>query len=489
MESHFAVSGERAGSFGRLVVRRVVLPVAMAMGATLQISMVAAAQEASSSTLQFEALNQNMWGPGGAVSLIWERTFGTSWNESASVGGIIGSQGEICFPNPFGPDPCTGFDTRTGAQVGGETDGFVGVDLHAAVSAGSVDVRYGGDAGISTSSSVVGAGETFTINSFFHVATPLSSLTTQSPTVEAWADFQFDVFARGTARACAIGFGCTSAGGTLINVDETIEIASVNRNSSGEVRLLGVNVPLETSLGGVDITAHIPDLETTGDLNGSGDLVSGGSQDLLELSMDVPRVVADFILPGLGYALSGDVGFLGYSIFSSAIGPTLGVAQNFLFDATPMVTLNFDRPVQRVVGGIAQAPTRALTVQLGQSVELLGTGTDLNITPFYFLQNAFRVITSAYARVDASINVLSLFADMPFGLDDLTLGPVFSDNWSSPTASFQIDNRQFAMQFQGVDGAGIHMTATPEPATVMLLLSGLLVVAVVARRRTSRVPR
>jgi hypothetical protein len=121
-------------------------------------------------------------------------------------------------------------------------------------------------------------------------------------------------------------------------------------------------------------------------------------------------------------------------------------------------------------------------------VELLGTGTDLNITPFYFLQNAFRVITSAYARIDASINVLSLFADMPFGLSDLTLGPVFSDDWSSPTASFEIDNRQFAMAFQGVDGAGIHITATPEPATIFLLLTGLLAVAAVGRRRLRRAP-
>jgi hypothetical protein len=460
---------------------------AAAVAAAITMPGEAVAQAVSTSqTVQFNALNQSMWGPGPASEVSWSRFFSTSWNRSTSVGGIIGSTGETCFPNPFGEDPCVGFDTRTGAQLAAETNGTIGVNLSARATAGNVSVMYGGQASVTASSATVGSGGTLTLTSAFTLNPLATSLNTEFATLEAFADFRFDVFARATARACAIGFGCTTAGGTIMNVDETVEIAALNRDGDGDLTVLGVDVPLATSISGVDVEAHLPSLETTGTISG-GDLVSSGGQDLLEISMDVPRVVANSILPGSGFLLSGDFGFLDYSVFSSAIGPTLGMTQNFLFDATPMVRLSFSDPVQQIIGGIAQAATNVLTFRLGESIQITSTFANLEIVPFYFLQNTFRVLTNATARLDASINLLSLSADMPFGLSDLSLGPVFSDDWSTPSASFLVDQRQFAMNFAQFEGEALMVTATPEPGTIILMGTGLAGLAARLRRRKTPV--
>jgi hypothetical protein len=455
---------------------------ALAVTVVLALPGVAVAQLATTNTVQFNALDQNMWGPGNASQVSWSRNYSTSWNRTASIGGIVGSVGEVCFPNPFGEDPCVGTDTRTGAQLGAETNGTIGLKLNASATAGSVDVKYGGQASVTASAAALNPGGVLTLSSAFDIDPLSTSLASQFATFQASADFQFDVFARATARACAIGFGCTTAGGTIIDVNKTIELAAINRDNDGALRVLGVDVPLETSVGPVDVEAHVPNLQTTGTIVGN-DLQSTGAQDLLELGVDVPQLVANAIIPGSGYALSGDFGFLDYSVFSSSIGPTLGMAQNFLFDATPMVQLAFSSPVQQIIGGVAQAATTSISFKLGQSIDVTSDFDNLEIVPFYFLQNTLRVITSATARLDASVDFLSLSADMPFGLSDLSLGPVFAANWSSPSATFTVDDRQFAMNFAQVQGGSMNVTATPEPGTMLLVGTGLLAIALVTYRR------
>lgn len=456
----------------------------LAVAAALALPGTAVAQGAATTqVLQFNALNQNMWGPGNASEVVWSRSFNTTWNKSTSVGGIVGSLGEVCFPNPFGEDPCVGTDTRTGALLAAQTNGTIGVNLNARATAGSVDVRYGGQASVTASATQINPGGTLTLSSGFAIDPLATSFNSEFATLEASADLRFDVFARATARACAIGFGCTSAGGTIMDVNKTLELAALNRDGDGVLRVLGVEQPLSVSAGPVDVEAHLPSLETTGTLN-DGDLAASGAQDLLEIGVDVPNVVANAILPGSGYLLSGEFGgFLDYSVFSSSIGPTLGMAQNFLFDATPMVRLAFSSPVQQIIGGIAQAATTSITFRLGDAIDVTSDFSDLEIIPFYFLQNTLQVITSATARLDASIELLSLSADMPFGLADLSLGPVFADDWSTPSASFTVDERRFAMDFGQVQGGALNVTSTPEPGTIVLMATGLAGLALAARRR------
>jgi hypothetical protein len=436
-------------------------------------------------SLSFQTLDQSMWGSGPAQTLSFNRFLGTSWNTTASVGQIFGGVNEVCIPVPFFDDICGDVDTRTGAKFSAQTNGTIGVALNAKLSGGSVDVTYGGQASI-TAASQYNPGEVFTIGSSFVLDPFASVMQSEFASLEAWADLRFDVFAKAEVKGCVIGLGCAGTSGTIIDVNATKTIASLNRNQDGALKVLGVEVPLEASIGPIDVTATLPNLQTSGGAVG-GDLKSSGGMDVLSLGMDVPRVVADAILPGLGYALSGDIGgMIGYNVFASSIGPTLGLAQNFLFDATPMVTLSFSQPVQQVVGGVAMAAKSSLTFALGQEINILGSSYEIEIVPFYFLQNTLRVQTDITARMDASLTLLELYADLPLGLPDMQLGPVYSDNFSTAQTAFNVDTRTFAMEFGGYAGESINLTATPEPATLLLMGTGIAGIGAWRRRQQRR---
>ena len=437
-------------------------------------------------SLLFQSLNQNMWGGGGPGSISYNAFLGLQWNESLSVGGIAGSSNTVIIPGGcviWCWDPVTA-DTRTGAKFTGQTDGKIGLQVGATINSGTVDVTMPVTASLRTSAfSTIAPGGLFSIGTDYAVD-PSASLHTLFPSMETYADFVFDVSATGTGEACFIGVGCAMDTGTFIDIDKTFELASVNRDGSNEFRVLGATVSdgVSFDVGPVSGQLDFPNLETdaTSDIS---TLISSGEANVLDLGVDVPSLIADAVIPGSGYLLSGSLLGVDYSVLSASMGPRFGIGQDFTFTSTPMTTLTFDEPVSPVVNGVVGTPVTQLDAALGSQLDFIfPEALSLSVTPTYWLQNTFYVNTDFLSRLALSLEVLGIHT--PIG----DLGPLYEDDFQTNPVAINLDSRQFALDFDQFQGTTFEIvaqssTVTPEPSSWILLATGLLVVAVVASKR------
>ncbi len=449
------------------------------------------AQYLQTDPFNFQALNQNMWGGSGNPTILdYQHFLGLSWNESYTLGSIIGSAHTTIIPHGcinylFGEycwDDVTA-DTRTGLAITAYTDGNIGLNVGAKINAGSVDVTVPGQATVSTGS-LDGhvPGTEFTIQTGA-VIDPSATMHTQFPTVEAYADFVFDVRAGASIEACLIGAGCTSTGGNIVDVNTTYELAALNRDGDGQVRILGSPVDLSGTIAGVvDYSLAIPNLQTDASAP-SPDLQSSGEAQFLDLSVNVPALIADFIYPGAGYIFSGSFYGLTYTTFGADLGPEFSVGQEFTFESTPMVTLDFSEPVSQLIylPGIGDIRTAAQTewaVPLGASPNFIfPDAMALDVTPTYWLQNSLNVDTDLLARLGLDLTVLEL--QTPLG----NIGPVYSDHFATSPLSIGLDDRDISLAFNSYQGSTFELSAVPEPSTWLLLGSGLLLLGVFGWRK------
>lgn len=439
------------------------------------------AQYVQNDVFSFQAVNQNMWGGSGAASVSYEAFLGVQWNTTMSIGGITGDEHATIIPGGciwFFGSQCwsavTG-DTRTGLEITAQTDGKIGLNVGATVNTGRVDVTMPGQATLSTGSLTANSpGSTVTIQTGYAVD-PLATMQTQFPSIELYADFVFDVFAGGQYEVCFVSSGCTGASGTLLDLNKTFELASFNRDGSGDLRVLGITVPLEASaalsdsVGSVGFTLYPPNLETYAEATSTA-LHSSGDVNVLELGVDVPSLVADMILPGSSYLLGGDAFGFGYTVLSASLGPRFGIGQAFTFTSTPMTTLSFSTPVSPVVNGLTLAPTLSFDAPLGSNVDFVfPDALTLDVTPTYWLNNSIDVSTDFLSRLGFNLAVLELTT--PLG----GLGPLFQQDFQTSAVAIPVDDRSFALAFNSHQGETFQLSTVPEPATWMLLGCGLLV--------------
>ncbi len=436
------------------------------------------AQFMQNDAFTFAAENQSMWGGGTAAGASYQDFLGVSWDKTFTVGSIIGSEHTVIIPHGciwfFGTHCWSDVtaDTRTGLEITATTDGKIGVDVGASISAGSVNVTMPGRATISAASQTNNApGSVVTLETAY-VVDPTATMNTEFPNLSVYADFVFDVKAGGSIEACLVG-ACTYDSGTLFDIDKTLPLASFNRDQDGALKILGVEVPLAGSYKWVDYEVSPPSLVTNAEAPQTA-LTSSGDVNVLELSVDVPSLIADMILPGSSYLLSGSEMGFSYTILSASLGPRFGIGQEFTFTSTPMTTLAFSEPVSPIVNGVTLAPVLSFDTPLGSAVDFVfPDALTLDITPTYWLSNSLNVDTDFLSRLGFSLTILEL--GTPLG----NIGPLYDGDYQTTAIPIGIDDRDFALAFNSYQGSTFELTSTPEPSTWVLLGSGLLLLGTV----------
>ena len=460
--------------------------------AILTLSIVAPplshAQYVQNTPFNFQVSDQNMWGGSGNPNWNWSQFVGVNWNTSNSIGTIWGDK-NACIDLLFG-DVCT--DTRTGLIVTGSTSGAIGLNLGASATAGTVDVTLPGQATLTAPTAAQTPGEVFRIGSGYTVD-PTANIHTQFPSFSLFADLVFDVDADISSQECFIGLGCDTQSASLIDVNVSPELVSFNRDDNGQLKVVGINMPLEGSIGPVTFAASIPDLETDATAP-SADLSSSGEAQVLSMSLDVPSTIADLIYAGAGYAFTGSIYGITYTTLGASLRPTFSIGQDFTFTSTPMATYSFSEPVSRVNHVIREvcdangcgfrlvdlvlAPALSWDLGLGMQGDFIfPEALTLEVTPTYWLSNSLEVSTDLLSRLNLDLTALSL--QTPLG----GLGPLYEQTFQTSPLAINLDDRSYSMEFGTFQGSSFELTATPEPATWILLGTGLLVLGLVGARK------
>lgn len=151
------------------------------------------------------------------------------------------------FGVEFDPDPFTlgpgieslsvfGVDTQWGGEVTADVDGRLGIEVGYYLNTGSVDTTFDGLFGYSIDDSKAGEGK-YAISTGVQITD--GSLYTVSPRAGAYVDLVLELNAAISGVACV----AKCLGGELkINVDETTELVSLNRqltNDDGELLFIG----------------------------------------------------------------------------------------------------------------------------------------------------------------------------------------------------------------------------------------------------------
>ncbi len=421
-------------------------------------------------TFDFKLTNQSMWGPGDAFSYVYQDFLGLSWDKHLSLGGDV---------------------LGVGLTITGATDGLLGLNVGASVNGGSVDVEVPGQASVWTDSRVVAPNSIFTLNTSSGVS-PQATLHTEFASISAYADFTLNVSAGVKAEVCYL-IDCSTYGNDHNIANDwggTFELAAINRDLDGQIRVLGVDVTslaLEGNWGPVQYDFDFPNLETD-DAAGGTNLQSSGSAQFLALGVDIPKLIVDAIASGAGEFLSGDYCVyddicVDYTTLSGVLGPRLSIGQEFTFTSTPMVTFDFSEALSRVdysdlLKPKIYDPATSWTVPLGTDIDFMFPGAiTLDVTPTYWLKNELNVDTDLLTALGLHVELLKL--GTPVG----NIGPLYSGDWVTPPLPINIDDRTFSMEFDRYQGATFEMTATPEPSTWIMLGSGMLVLGLLVWRR------
>jgi len=459
---------------------------------------IAGAAGIYSGTLSFDSRDQSIWGSGTAFQFNYNDFFGIDPDPVTTVVNPGKSSGDVPLGS-WSVDPYFSF----------RTDFKLGINVGASVNSGSIDTRLDYAVNFDAPDTIV-KGQAFTLNG---AASQLASsgFTTVAPTASAYVDgivqTKFDGYMRFVTtgvmgdhdyRMGNKGFTDNNTSNTpyrtLVNVNLSPEIVSINRNGSGQLRVAGTDqggVGSSYDVGATTITAGDWRVSPTGTLSG-GTLKGGDQTTLLTAELDVDQLATGG-LPVLGTGINHDWGVvkidMGYELVDLTASLAMGMKQNLSVESSMLVTLRFSEEV--LVDGIA---TQSYTGSLDALPEITLLTDSVIVTPEYLvLANLHNdtdltfdgglglIVLEAHAKATYDF---SYFGSRKGTIVDRGIGPFYEWDDTIPLFDIGVYNQQFALGgFQSIQGETFTLTAVPEPGNYALFLAGLGLIGWIVRHR------
>ncbi len=359
-----------------------------------------------------------------------------------------------------------------GAKIGADTKGLAGIGYGIKVDSGTFDVQYPARATFTVPNSVSGTtigaitiGSAFAALPSVQVRTSAAgamearspTLQVRGPTAQAFVDLGAELHAFAGAEVC---FGvCTGPAFAPPDINASREIAAINRNNDGQVRVLGeivaANKPITALNGLLNASVSIPNLDsssksTPGGFNGTN-LTSAQRSNVAAVRANIAQIAADAV--GFPIALSGKAGPFGYDLLQAGVGAALDVQQILQFTPTATGSYIFSTAVRPRVNGIDGALTNRIDFKFGDDVTFSpGQVSQVSIEPLINLTGTVRNQTDLVIAGDVDVKALGV------DVAGLTLGPLVDEHRHGIDAGrINLLTNTFAASLGTVAGAPITL--------------------------------
>ena len=262
----------------------------------------------SSTSGTFQTNNQSIWASGPLFTYNYaNNSLSTSFNVNPGI-----SVGDCSIGCAF---------------AGLNLSGSLGLNIGASLDSGSVSaaVPFNASDDLPT---LVKAGSSFTPTSLIGLGTAVSyQYRTDCGCVDGFD--RTDSMRVHTSGGGPFFTGCGSTSATLVNGSFNQSFSALNRNSDGQVRILGFQVPLQGSYGPATFSFN-PGLNgATGVLQTNRSVTGGSSTDVAQVSLDLAQVVGQALHVRTGGSISLYGGTVNYTLISASATLDTYFNQNF----------------------------------------------------------------------------------------------------------------------------------------------------------------
>lgn len=437
----------------------------------------------TSGPLSFQTSNQSMWSSG-ITNAVNFQLFNADLpiNINQTLGSI--TTRTICLPVILG-GACVNTGSF-GAQIGVNVNADLRATSNLTLTGGSVDATlpvnitlgFPGTVANNTPFNITSSG-------FFQ---PGASLATQAPGV----NLSMDVFGSshgGSIQAEVCAVSCLGpAGLTIPSINGTVTKNVFNTNIVSD--LVGKTVDLTPPSNDVVAQFGTPYVHTSAQTSLAANATTPltlqshavGSTPFVSVSADLTNIAATLLgLPPVNGSFNVGTTSIGYNLIQVLAGLGLNATQAFTLTATPEVAYRLttigSHPVTTMFNPEPLGTPQSFIIPTG------ATGVD--VTPFYSMVANLTNETGVVPAFELQLNALKLNVggiQLPYLLNEPFPFPINNLN-------LNLFDQNFALRgFNTVQGAPFEIdtnppAATPEPATLLLLGAGFLLMGGLSRHR------